>query len=168
MADQNLPHLVDDSHQTSAPTILPMPRTEEQDLPQRMYEAPQVHTGTIPLRQVVTRPAWNYYDRIGHIDSHDTEHSSASYFRVAVSHLSHMDDSTEEPRKRRKNDLTTSTEVPPPLAPSVEEAYRRKCIQLKTRLNEIEVRKPSICRRTMSYSFWVIVIRPKSKLILVP
>lgn len=28
--------------------------------------------------------------------------------------------------------------VPPPLPPSVEEAYRRKCIQLKTRLNEVE------------------------------
>jgi len=29
-------------------------------------------------------------------------------------------------------------EVPPPLPPSVEEAYRRKCIQLKQRLIEIE------------------------------
>ncbi|KAH8591762.1 hypothetical protein B0O99DRAFT_519076, partial [Bisporella sp. PMI_857] len=27
---------------------------------------------------------------------------------------------------------------PPPLAPSIEEAYRRKCIQLKQRLNEVE------------------------------
>ncbi|TVY42009.1 hypothetical protein LSUB1_G002092, partial [Lachnellula subtilissima] len=36
------------------------------------------------------------------------------------------------------SDLTQATDVPPPLAPSVEEAYRRKCIQLKQRLNEIE------------------------------
>jgi non-histone protein 10 len=28
--------------------------------------------------------------------------------------------------------------VPPPLPPSVEEAYRRKCIQLKQRMNEVE------------------------------
>lgn len=28
--------------------------------------------------------------------------------------------------------------VPPPLPPSVEEAYRRKCIQLKSRMNEVE------------------------------
>lgn len=28
--------------------------------------------------------------------------------------------------------------IPPPLAPTVEEAYRRKCIQLKQRVNEVE------------------------------
>jgi hypothetical protein len=28
--------------------------------------------------------------------------------------------------------------APPPLPPSVEEAYRRKCIQLKQRMNEVE------------------------------
>jgi non-histone protein 10 len=28
--------------------------------------------------------------------------------------------------------------MPPPLAPSVEEAYRRKCIQLKARTKEVE------------------------------
>ncbi|KAG9237007.1 putative HMG box-containing protein C10F6.08c [Amylocarpus encephaloides] len=28
--------------------------------------------------------------------------------------------------------------IPPPLAPSVEEAYRRKCIQLKQRINEVD------------------------------
>ncbi|RDL34324.1 putative HMG box-containing protein C10F6.08c [Venustampulla echinocandica] len=32
----------------------------------------------------------------------------------------------------------TAGSVPPPLAPSVEEAYRRKCIQLKQRINEID------------------------------
>ncbi|ROT40504.1 hypothetical protein SODALDRAFT_97585 [Sodiomyces alkalinus F11] len=30
------------------------------------------------------------------------------------------------------------TGIPPPLPPSVEEAYRRKCIQLKQRINEVE------------------------------
>ncbi|KAL2753465.1 hypothetical protein ACRALDRAFT_1072057 [Sodiomyces alcalophilus JCM 7366] len=30
------------------------------------------------------------------------------------------------------------TAIPPPLPPSVEEAYRRKCIQLKQRINEVE------------------------------
>lgn len=35
-------------------------------------------------------------------------------------------------------ELTLATEIPPPLAPSVEEAYRRKCIELKRRLNDIE------------------------------
>lgn len=40
---------------------------------------------------------------------------------------------------RRLKRLTRSqAAVPPPLPPSVEEAYRRKCIQLKHRLNEIE------------------------------
>lgn len=39
---------------------------------------------------------------------------------------------------RKAFDLTQTTDVPPPLAPTVEEAYRRKCIQLKQRLNEIE------------------------------
>ena len=28
--------------------------------------------------------------------------------------------------------------IPPPLAPTVEEAYRRKCIQLKQRINEVD------------------------------
>jgi hypothetical protein len=34
--------------------------------------------------------------------------------------------------------LTRSHAVPPELPPSVEEAYRKKCIQLKTRLNQVE------------------------------
>jgi non-histone protein 10 len=34
--------------------------------------------------------------------------------------------------------LTISGPIPPPLPPSVEEAYRRKCIQLKARMNEVE------------------------------
>jgi len=36
------------------------------------------------------------------------------------------------------DNLTKTTGVPPPLPPSVEEAYRRKCIQLKQRMNEVE------------------------------
>ncbi|KAF4121348.1 HMG protein [Geosmithia morbida] len=32
----------------------------------------------------------------------------------------------------------STTAVPPPLPPSVEEAYRRKCVQLKNRTNEVE------------------------------
>jgi non-histone protein 10 len=34
--------------------------------------------------------------------------------------------------------LTASGPIPPALPPSVEEAYRRKCIQLKQRMNEVE------------------------------
>lgn len=34
--------------------------------------------------------------------------------------------------------LTSSGPIPPALPPSVEEAYRRKCIQLKQRMNEVE------------------------------
>lgn len=34
--------------------------------------------------------------------------------------------------------LTPATSVPPALPPSVEEAYRRKCIQLKQRTSEVE------------------------------
>jgi hypothetical protein len=37
-----------------------------------------------------------------------------------------------------RDNLTKTTGVPPPLPPSVEEAYRRKCIQLKQRMNEVE------------------------------
>lgn len=37
-----------------------------------------------------------------------------------------------------ESQLTNPLEIPPVLAPSVEEAYRRKCIQLKQRLIEIE------------------------------
>ena len=32
----------------------------------------------------------------------------------------------------------SASAIPPPLPPSVEEAYRRKCIQLKQRTNEVE------------------------------
>lgn len=34
--------------------------------------------------------------------------------------------------------LTFVGPIPPALPPSVEEAYRRKCIQLKQRMNEVE------------------------------
>ncbi|KAK4114254.1 hypothetical protein N656DRAFT_750204 [Canariomyces notabilis] len=34
--------------------------------------------------------------------------------------------------------MAPATAIPPPLPPSVEEAYRRKCIQLKQRTNEVE------------------------------
>jgi len=94
-----------------------------------------LNTETVPLRPI-PRPAWDYYDRISHSIRRDPGRSPASQISDP-SQLSTMD-YTEEPRKRRRHNLTPSTEVPPPLAPSVEEAYRRKCIQLKTRLNEIE------------------------------
>ena len=34
--------------------------------------------------------------------------------------------------------------VPPTLAPSVEEAYRKKCIELKRRMNEVEANNDAI------------------------
>jgi hypothetical protein len=37
-----------------------------------------------------------------------------------------------------RDNLTKTIGVPPPLPPSVEEAYRRKCVQLKQRMNEVE------------------------------
>lgn len=37
-----------------------------------------------------------------------------------------------------KSPTPTATQAPPALSPSVEEAYRRKCIQLKARLNEVQ------------------------------
>lgn len=39
---------------------------------------------------------------------------------------------------RRANNPADSTAIPPPLPPSVEEAYRRKCLQLKRRTNEVQ------------------------------
>lgn len=43
------------------------------------------------------------------------------------------------PAKRKLSDTNIeSRAVPPALPPSVEEAYRRKCVQLKSRTNEIE------------------------------
>lgn len=39
---------------------------------------------------------------------------------------------------RRANNGDSAIAIPPPLPPSVEEAYRRKCIQLKRRTNEVE------------------------------
>lgn len=39
---------------------------------------------------------------------------------------------------RRADPIPDSTAIPPPLPPSVEEAYRRKCLQLKRRTNEVE------------------------------
>lgn len=43
------------------------------------------------------------------------------------------------PAKRKLSEADVeSRSVPPPLPPSVEEAYRRKCVQLKNRTNEIE------------------------------
>lgn len=43
------------------------------------------------------------------------------------------------PPKRKLADIEPEpTAVPPSLPPSVEEAYRRKCVQLKNRTNEVE------------------------------
>lgn len=39
---------------------------------------------------------------------------------------------------RRANPFSDPIAIPPPLPPSVEEAYRRKCLQLKRRTNEVE------------------------------
>ncbi|KAK2591219.1 hypothetical protein QQS21_011084 [Conoideocrella luteorostrata] len=40
--------------------------------------------------------------------------------------------------KRKFSDIDPDPAVPPSLPPSVEEAYRRKCVQLKNRTNEVE------------------------------
>ncbi|KAI9166808.1 hypothetical protein HJFPF1_02923 [Paramyrothecium foliicola] len=42
------------------------------------------------------------------------------------------------PAKRKLSDAEPEHAVPPSLPPSVEEAYRRKCVQLKNRTNEVE------------------------------
>ena len=42
------------------------------------------------------------------------------------------------PPKRKLADVEPEPAVPPSLPPSVEEAYRRKCVQLKNRTNEVE------------------------------
>lgn len=42
------------------------------------------------------------------------------------------------PKPTRRANPAHSTAIPPPLPPSVEEAYRRKCLQLKRRTNEVE------------------------------
>ncbi|KAM4054678.1 High mobility group, HMG1/HMG2 [Hirsutella rhossiliensis] len=42
------------------------------------------------------------------------------------------------PAKRKLSDADPPPAVPPSLPPSVEEAYRRKCVQLKNRTNEVE------------------------------
>jgi hypothetical protein len=140
---------------------------QDQNLPQQVDDSPhQAHTGTIPLRQVVTRPAWNYYDRISHNDPHDSEHPPMAQIGGPSQLSQSLMDSTEVPRKRRRYNLTPKTEVPPPLAPSVEEAYRRKCIQLKTRLNEIEVSYLWLIRAVfeqfydlrMFYNYWIILL----------
>lgn len=43
------------------------------------------------------------------------------------------------PTKRKLSEVDPEPRtVPPPLPPSVEEAYRRKCVQLKSRTNDVE------------------------------
>lgn len=42
------------------------------------------------------------------------------------------------PKPIRRANPADSTAIPPPLPPSVEEAYRRKCLQLKRRTNEVQ------------------------------
>lgn len=42
------------------------------------------------------------------------------------------------PKPIRRANPTDSAAIPPPLPPSVEEAYRRKCLQLKRRTNEVQ------------------------------
>jgi len=44
----------------------------------------------------------------------------------------------KQARKTASNKVPKTATVPPQLAPSVEEAYRRKCIQLKQRTAEVE------------------------------
>lgn len=41
-------------------------------------------------------------------------------------------------RKIADTDLEPKSAIPPSLPPSVEEAYRRKCVQLKNRTHEVE------------------------------
>lgn len=41
-------------------------------------------------------------------------------------------------RKIADTDFASKPVIPPSLPPSVEEAYRRKCVQLKHRTNEVE------------------------------
>lgn len=41
-------------------------------------------------------------------------------------------------RKIAETDFESKPAIPPSLPPSVEEAYRRKCVQLKNRTNEVE------------------------------
>lgn len=49
--------------------------------------------------------------------------------------------------------------VPPVLAPSVEESYRRKCIQLKQRINELEHDNDSVQLRVTRLEHGVQKIR---------
>lgn len=46
---------------------------------------------------------------------------------------------TPKPKEKPQTDVVIDpTAIPPALPPSVEEAYRRKCIQLKQRTTEVE------------------------------
>lgn len=54
----------------------------------------------------------------------------------------HLPKPITQPQSRLNRDTHLQTvpsgAIPPVLPPSVEESYRRKCIQLKTRMNEVE------------------------------
>jgi hypothetical protein len=51
---------------------------------------------------------------------------------------SHRSEDPTTPQSDLTSLSSSAGSVPPPLPPSVEEAYRRKCIQLKQRMNEVE------------------------------
>ncbi|KAL6716932.1 hypothetical protein ACLMJK_004844 [Lecanora helva] len=63
--------------------------------------------------------------------------SSGTVNSAAPSQGAHIDKPGSHDRASKHTTLAPGT-IPPPLPPSVEEAYRKKCIQLKRRLNEVE------------------------------
>lgn len=62
--------------------------------------------------------------------------------------------------------METSTAPPPPNPPSVEAAYKRKCIALKKRLNEIEAENDNIRNRNKRSLQYVQKMRLESCILL--
>lgn len=66
-----------------------------------------------------------------------TEESATSKDDLSLDDL-REDHDREETENTSISNSPPGSAIPPPLAPSQEEAYRRKCIQLRRRMNEVE------------------------------
>ena len=65
------------------------------------------------------------------------DHTAHSYLEISSPTPAHLQGETERIANNSSPTVTAGA-VPPPLPPSVEEAYRKKCIELKRRMNEVE------------------------------
>ena len=101
----------------------------------------RLHTPLGPAKHPAMSPPNPYNHPIHHIVRHMEMQRAAIPYLQEINARAAASLSAISGRSSVFNNLTgfsSAGTIPPPLAPSIEEAYRRKCIQLKQRMNEVE------------------------------